>query len=362
MRSEWPDAFAETPCDRDAVLVMASLPSLHPSAIFALAMEHGSAHRCLAAVVRGQRGSAADRARVAAIEPAEIRASLRACRARVVLPGSREFPSSFGDLADPPAALFVRGRSLDSLLPGVAVIGARSCSTIGRDVAGSLGRGLARAGVTVVSGAARGIDAASQHGALTAPGATVAFLGSGIDIAYPKSSAPLLSMIAEVGAIVSEYPPGTPAEPWRFPARNRLIAAAARAVVVVEGAGRSGTLITGDIALQLGRTVFAVPGSIVNPLSEVPIKLIRDGARAIGGIEDLLEDLGASEGTAVLPIRQVSQPEQDVLNVLHDATLPDQVATVLGWELPAALSVLWQLEVRGLVANHGGRFVARKGG
>src|SRR5205809_6482365 len=156
------------------------------------------------------------------------------------------------------------------------MVGARSCSSIGKEVATAFGRGLAGAGVCVVSGGARGIDAASHRGALRAGGRTIAVLGCGIDLLYPGQNRALLREVLGSGALVSEYPPGTPAEPFRFPARNRIVAALCRAVVVVEGARGSGSMITADHALDVGREVFAVPGAVSSPLAAVPLELIRD--------------------------------------------------------------------------------------
>ena len=172
-------------------------------------------------------------------------------------------------LHDPPVALFVSGRPLTQLPERVAVVGARNCSPLGNEVAMSIGAGLGGAGVCVVSGAARGIDAASHRGALDAGGSSLAVLGSGHDLPYPKGSAELIARIAANGAVVSEYAPGVVAEPFRFPARNRLVAALGRALVVVEGAAGSGSMISVDHALDLGRDVFAVPGPVTSP-PEVP--------------------------------------------------------------------------------------------
>jgi DNA processing protein len=178
------------------------------------------------------------------------------------------------------------------------MVGARNCSPAGAETAKAIARSLSRAGVRVVSGAARGIDKAAHLGALGGAGGTVAVLGCGIDVAYPNDNRTLLAEIASHGAVISEYPPGVPAEPFRFPARNRIVAALSRAVVVVEGADGSGSMITADHALEVGREVFAVPGPVTSPLSAVPLSLIRQGATLIRGPHDLLEDLGL-EGSGV---------------------------------------------------------------
>ncbi len=355
----WPAGFAAGPANRDALLILVGMRGLTPRAVVELSERFGDARGCVEAVVAGHGGSDADRRYAVQADPLEVRSALAACRARMVVPGTSEYPPGMLALPDPPAALFVRGRSLDELLPGVAVVGSRTGSSLGRDLARSLGRGLAACGVTVVSGAARGIDGASHEGALLdGRGATVAVLGSGIDIAYPQRNAGLLSRIEDSGAVISEYPPGVPAEPHRFPARNRLIAAAGVALVIVEGAAGSGTLITCDHAVGLGRPVYALPGPVNSPLSEVPLKLIRDGATMIRGVDDLLIDLGlAGDGSqAQLAVADLTAVEEAVLGLLAGPTLPEHVARELDLGVAEVVPVLMQLELRGLVRTTGGRY------
>ena len=180
---------------------------------------------------------------------------------RWVARGDPAFPARLRSIHDPPPGLFVRGAAPLDLLrqPSVAVVGARACSAYGSAVAASLGRELAGAGVVVVSGLARGIDAV-RIAARSSSGVTVAVLGCGIDRDYPRAHAALAAQIAATGLIVSEYPPGVEPAPWRFPARNRIVAGLALATVVVEARERSGALITADLALDEGREVLAVPG------------------------------------------------------------------------------------------------------
>ncbi len=300
--------------------------------------------------------------------------------ARMAVAGEEDYPASLLDLADPPVALFVRGSALVSLGPGVAVVGARNCSALGAEVAEGFGRGLAAAGLCVLSGGARGIDRAAHRGALAAGGGTVAVLGSGIDVAYPTRNRSLLDRIVRAGAVVSEYPPGVPAQPYRFPARNRIVAAMAEAVLVVEGAAGSGSLITADHALDLGRPVFAVPGPVTSPLSETPLALIRDGAGMVRVVDDLLEDLGrldprAAVGSVEEPRAAEAVPagrpgvpsglselERRVLDTLSGPTLPEVVAATLDRRLPEVLAAVVGLEVRGLVRTVGGRVERRLGG
>jgi DNA processing protein len=306
--------------------------------------------------------------------------------ARHVCPGDEVYPVQLLDLPDPPASLFVLGNLPTPAPPAVGIVGARRCSTYGREVAEGLGRGLAAAGLTVVSGAALGIDSAAHRGALSSSGMawsaaaagtqpepaefpTIAVLGSGIDLFYPSSNRGLIERVAAAGAVVSEYPPGTQALPWRFPARNRLVAGLSRAVVVVEGAPGSGSMITAEFALELGREVFGVPGPVTSPLSAVPNQLIRDGAWLTRGPEDVLEVLGYEtprpEAGSEAPELTASGPgsgslrtaERRALDAVagHPVTV-DDVASDTGLPIGEALSALVALELRGLVREVAGRY------
>ena len=273
--------------------------------------------------------------------------------------GSPAYPGQLLDLHDPPTGLFLRGRPLPTSDRIVAVVGARHCSPLGREIARDLGRSLGHAGWSVVSGAARGIDAASHEGALDAGAHTVAVLGSGIDVAYPPASAGLIERIAATGTVVSEYPPGVPARPFRFPARNRIVAGLARAVVVVEGEEGSGSLISAEHALDLGRDVMAVPGAVTNPLAAVPNQLIRDGAALVRGAVDVLAELGVATGERAADAVDLTEGERRALEAIADRTLPETVARALGVPVAEALPLLLSLELRGLVRSVGGRFERR---
>jgi DNA processing protein len=356
----WPASFAVDDRDRDALLVLLSLSGLKPAGLLLAAGRLGSASACLDALRRAELGSEGDRSFAARIDPAEIRRSLEARGARFVAAGDEEYPPQLNELEDPPAGLFVRGRRLPSRVGTVAVVGARRCSDLGRELGRAIGRDLATFGACVVSGAARGIDASAHEGALDAGGWTLAVLGSGIDVPHPQASRRLLERISAVGTIVSEYPPGVPADAFRFPARNRLIAGLASALVVVEGAERSGSLISARHALSIGREVFAVPGAITNPLSAVPNTLIREGATLIRDADDLLGDLhlASSEGRAPIPI-DLSLAERAALEAIAGPVLPERIATELGVGIPDAIGLLLTLEMRGLVRCVGGRYERR---
>ncbi len=202
---------------------------------------------------------------------------------------SARYPARVKQLPDPPAVLHVRGDP--ALLHGttVALVGARRASAVGLEVAGALARGLAVAGVPVVSGMALGVDGAAHAGALDAGGGTVAVLATGADRPYPARHSGLHGRISAGGCVVSELPPGTEPRRWAFPARNRVIAALAAVTVVVEGGERSGSLITADFAADLGRAVGAVPGPVTSTLAAGPNALLKLGAEVIRGSEDVLD-------------------------------------------------------------------------
>lgn len=282
--------------------------------------------------------------------------------ARYVRQDGADYPGRLLDLHDPPAGLFVRGRSLPSADRLIGIVGARSCSALGREIARDFGRRLGEAGWVVVSGAARGIDSAAHRGSLDAGAPTVAVLGSGIDVAYPPSSGPLLAEIAERGTIVSEYPPGVPAMPFRFPARNRIVVGLSRALIVVEGEEGSGSLISAEHALDLGRDVLAVPGAITNPLAAVPNALIREGAALVRGIDDVFAELGIETPAASAesePVEGLSEAEKRALALVIDRVLPESISVSMGLPLSDVLPLLLALEMKGFIRSVGGRIERR---
>lgn len=257
-----------------------------------------------------------------------------------------EYPRLLAAIHDPPPGLFVRGCGSDELLsqPAIAVVGARACSAYGRSVARSLGRELAAAGLVVVSGMARGIDGEAHRGALEASGITVAVLGCGIDRDYPAAHAELARRICERGLIVSEYEQGIEPAPWRFPARNRIIAGLSEAAVVVEARERSGALITADFALEEGRDVFAVPGEITSNLSAGTNALIRLGAVPVTCTEDVLElfDLEPAEPESA----SLGLEAQTLLERLRDGALTaDELVRASGVDPAQASAALIELEL-----------------
>ena len=355
----WPAAFGRGDAERRALLLLAELRGLRPLHVHGAAWERGSAAGVLAAIRRGRLGSDNDRAWLAGVDAEAIARRLTDADARLVTPAEDEYDDALNDLRDPPAALFVVGRSLVEVPDRVAIVGSRRCSNLGADLARDLGRGVAAAGLGVVSGAAQGVDAAAHRGALQAGGRTVAVLGSGIDVPYPASSREILEEISRTGTVLSEYPPGRAADPRHFPARNRIVVALGRALVVVEGASKSGSRISVDHALDLGREVFAVPGPVTSPLAETPLEIIREGATLIRGPDDLLADLGIDRATPSRAPPDLDPGERLVWDALAGGSLPDVIARQAGMSIPDAVTTLIRLELRGLIVSVGGRYERR---
>ena len=279
---------------------------------------------------------------------------------RWVARGEPEFPFRLRSIHDPPPGLFVRGETPLGLLdqPAVAVVGARACSVYGSGVAASLGRELASAHVVVVSGLARGIDAAAHRGALER-GQTVAVLGCGIDRDYPRAHASLAAQIETAGLIVSEYAPGVDPAPWRFPARNRLVAGLALATVVVEARERSGALITADFALDEGREVLTVPGEITSLLSKGTNALLRLGAIPVTCAADVLEAIGIVPPPRPDP-PALAGPAARVREIVADApAAADELIHRTGLSAGELGAALAELELLGVIAEEEGRYRTR---
>jgi DNA processing protein len=270
----------------------------------------------------------------------------------------RELPELLRQIHDPPPTLFLRGGADVEVLwrPAVAIVGARACSTYGAQVARMLGRELAASGLVVVSGLARGVDGEAHRGALDAGGVTVAVLGCGIDRDYPAAHTELARRICERGLVVSEYEPGVEPAPWRFPARNRIIAGLTAATVIVEARERSGALITADFALEDGREVFAVPGEITSMLSTGTNRLLRQGATPLTSTEDVLELFGLSPGQRP-PAPTLSIVAAKLIERLADgAVSADELARATELEPGRLAAGLAELELAGLVAEAEGRY------
>ncbi len=259
-------------------------------------------------------------------------------------------------MLNPPERLFVDGQPLPPSGKAIAVVGTRRPTGAGREAARAMARALAQAGFAVVSGLALGIDSVAHEAALEADGHTVAVLGSGLDYDYPQRNRSLKARIREVGTLVTEYPEGTRPQPFYFPERNRIIAALCRGVVVVEGAARSGALITARYALDAGRDVYAVPGSIRNPAAAGPNELIRtSNAALVTSVNHIFEDIapGLVWEDASLPVGTapvLDDMEAAVLLQMDDGTNPMARLTSDVEGSPGQIALaLSRLEVRGLV-------------
>ena len=286
------------------------------------------------------------------------------------------FPAGLQEAADAPWAIFVAGRveafdalaEADDVAPAVAVVGARRAAGEGEEVARSLGQELAAAGVCVVSGLALGIDSAAHRGALSvAPPApdrgvpsTVAVLAGGADVVYPPSARGLYGQVLRAACAISELPPGTPPRKWGFPARNRIIAALAGMTVVVQARERSGSLITADLAMQLGRPVGAVPGPVTRPLSHGTNALLADGAHLVRDARDVLEALFPGHAPARVPAAPALDDRlRAVLDAVGDgACTAGELASRRGIAVEEATADLTRLELVGVVRRDGaGRYL-----
>ena len=282
--------------------------------------------------------------------------------------GDDDYPAMVTEISAPPLLLYVNG-DIDALhLPALAIIGSRNPTQGGSRNAHDFAKHLASHGFTIVSGLAQGIDAAAHQGALDAGGQTVAFLGTGIDRVYPASNRKLAHAIAERGALVSEYPLGAPPERWHFPERNRLISGLSLGTIVVEAARRSGSLITARLAAEQGREVFALPGSIHNPLARGCHALIRQGAKLVETADDILAELrplvGHLRETSVetsvneRPSTAVDEDYNELRKFLsHDPVSIDDLEKQSGLTIDQLSSMLLILELHGEVESlSGGRY------
>jgi DNA processing protein len=298
---------------------------------------------------------------------AEMRAAL--ARARLALEqaassgiacvhvGQHEYPDRLWQIPDPPPVLWVLGRAEALTSPAVAVVGARQATPAGLSIATRLSRELAQAGLTVVSGLARGVDGAAHKGALEAGGVTVAIQGCGPDLVYPREHTALARRICESGTLATEFPPGSQPLPWRFPLRNRVISGLSRAVVVIEASDKSGSLITARAALEQGRDVLAVPGSVASGRYRGGHALIKDGARLVETVEDVLEEIGWAR--RAVPAAGEADKELIISNLERimapgESYTLDDLAALTGQAAPALLAELAALELAGRVVRVGG--------
>lgn len=280
--------------------------------------------------------------------------------------GDVRYPTALAAIHDPPPTLWVCGQLEVLHMPSVAVVGSRAASPYGLEVSRRLGADLARRNLTIVSGMARGIDSAAHRGALEAAGATIAVFGCGVDVIYPPEHRALAHRICERGALVSEFPPGMPPLKHNFPRRNRIISGLSLAVVVVEAAEGSGSLITADFALEQGRAVLAVPGNVLGGRNYGAHALLRDGAKLVECVDDIVDELPAGIGdVGGIAQRRESKPgdlasQDPVLRSMDDGDAYDldEIAERSGLDRVRLLPRLLELELAGAVQRvEGGRFI-----
>jgi len=278
-----------------------------------------------------------------------------------------DYPEYLKHIHAPPIVLFKKG-DISCTTPMIAVVGSRNASYYGLSTAKELSYQLSKIGIVIVSGMARGIDTFAHKGALNAGGATVAVMGCGLDICYPYENKKLMESIIRSGAVLSEYPLGMPPAKWRFPARNRIISGMSLGVMIVEASDRSGSLITANFALEQGREVFAVPGGINSPYSIGTNKLIRDGAKMVLGIEDILEELYMKINIeAAQKVKQVkkhyeglSLEEAKLLEILQNDNqlCIDKLAQKSDLKINIVSSALTMLEMKGIIEQLPGKVFA----
>jgi DNA processing protein len=361
----------------ETVLRLSMLPGLGPRTLGSLLDHFRSAAAVLAA-------SGPELAQVSGVGPklihtirtadhhVSVEAIMSWCRdhdVAIVTQGNAGYPRMLEDLADAPPVLFARGEVLAADEIAVAMVGTRHATAYGLKQARHLAYLLAKAGVTVVSGLARGIDAAAHEGAIDGGGRTIAVLGSGLGKMYPSEHEGLAKTIAAEGAVISEFAPDTKPHAGTFPQRNRLIAGLSLATLVVEAPDRSGALITARLAMEQNREVLALPGPVTSRASRGCNQLIRDGAKLVQTVDDILEELGPMRSPvkteAGREVRNASEltlneVEQQVLSAIDEtSTLVDQVIAKSGLPAQRVIAVISVLEMRRLVRRLSGQYVSR---
>lgn len=292
----------------------------------------------------------------------------------VITLGDEDYPQSLLSIADPPVLLYVKGRPAFLNMPTVAIVGSRNASAQGMLNADRFAQNLSEAGLTVVSGLALGIDTGAHTGAIKSAqqgyaGSSIAVIGTGLDIVYPAANRVLAHQIAEVGCIISEYSLGTPAIAHNFPRRNRIISGLSLGVLVVEAAAQSGSLITARSALEQGREVFAIPGSIHSPLAKGCHQLIRQGAKLVESAQDILEELrwqstdskNTHSSGVQIAASNLSDPKLQSLleNMGHEALSVDQLIVRTGLPVSSVQAALLNLELQGQIETLPGGQIRR---
>jgi len=294
-----------------------------------------------------------------ALDPEEEIRKVKKCNARIITFKDNSYPKLLRQIHNPPMLIYVKGKDVPINQTFIGLVGSRNATHYGLKAAEKIAMGLAIRGVGVVSGLARGIDSAAHMGCLREGGFTVAVLGTGIDILYPPTNKVLLERILENGAIVSEFPMGSPPEPKNFPIRNRIISGLSRGIAVVEATKKSGSLITASCALDQNREVFAVPGSIESFKSTGTHFLIKQGAKLIENADDILEEFGfynrhpegsnSLRGASGIPL-DMSVSEKKIYEVIGDYPMHiDQIGRLAGMDASEVLSTLMKMELKGMI-------------
>lgn len=269
-----------------------------------------------------------------------------------------DYPQNLKEIDDAPNTLYIIGKLKAGDASAIAIVGSRKMTAYGREVTNKFSSELSAVGVTIVSGLARGVDTEAHRAAIDAGGRTIAVVGAGLNNIYPPENTKLAAEVSKQGAVVSEYPLGYPALPINFAARNRIISGLSRAVVVVEGAEKSGTLLTATAAARQGREVFAVPGQITSPLSGAPLFLLKNGAKMATAPSDILEELNLQikvDREAVERVMPTDKVEGKIIGFLENEPLHlDELARISSLEVSTLSAKLTVMELKGLVRSLGG--------
>lgn len=366
-----------TEAERTSAVRLAMIPGIGPLMQRSLLEYFGSAVAILNASPSELRripgiGPQLSRAITSANEKIDVDAELQRCKKNQIHLAhiaDADYPRILKEIHDPPSVLFVRGNVLEQDALSVAIVGTRHATQYGKAQAMRLAGSLARAGITIVSGLARGIDIAAHQGALEAGGRTIAVLASGVLHIYPPEHQKIADEIPAAGALISESSSLTKPRPGSFPRRNRLITGISLGVVVVEAAERSGAILTANHAMEQGREIFAVPGRIDSRVSKGCHRLLRDGAKLVESADDVLEELGplveastqANGQTVRRPAElQLNDQERKVLNqISSETTNVEQLVHTTGLPIHRILSTISVLEMRRLVKRKSGTTVAR---
>jgi len=363
--------------DLEPALRLAMLPGVGPRMLTDLIERFGSAEAVLTAdsaslsAVRNVGPKLANVIRNAA-DHVDVEAILQWCgdhQVTILQIASPHYPPSLRELSDAPPILFIEGEFKPCDTLAVAIVGTRHATVYGRSQAEKIAYGLAKAGVTVISGMARGIDSAAHQGAIDAGGRTIAVYGCGLAHIYPPENSELSRRIADHGALISEYHPQTKPHSGTFPQRNRLISGLSHATLVIEAPERSGSLITARTAYEQGREVLALPGAVTSRASQGTNLLIRDGATLIRNVDDILECLGPlAQPVPTDDGREVHRPAEALLNdrerlvldaIATEATAIDNIVRSCGLPVPQVLATISVLEVRRLIRRLSSQYVSR---